>query len=205
MLEYINHIHIIIGCDFLFIVNLVLIILLVIFLVILKIETVKLSMFCVLKHSYQNKVLLVPSIISVLSNLLLFLIWYLITKNILNLSIIDVFFIFFIKNNYYIFNLIALLLITIGFIAIAVIINSFCYLLVNICYEDIDGTIKINLKEIGKLNSYNNIENSVIKYNYIPKVNILDTLHVSILSFVFFLCSILFLILIGKIISLNFI
>ena len=198
-----------------FILNLLLILFIIILLIVIFSSITKFSMFCIVKYNYTSKALLLPAICDILSTAVITTIWYIFMTKVLHINFADILFNFIIKNDNSLSTYIPILLITIGFIFIGILLQSLCYLLLNLCYEDEFGNIRIkrnnNFKDQNNQNNQNNInktnieENSISNISYIPKISYFNALIASIFSFAltfFVICILLF---IGSIISNKFI
>lgn len=189
-----------------FILNFLLIVLLIAIVIVMVSTVIKFSMMVIMRYNYNNNILIIPAILNSLLWITIFGIWYIIISKILQVDVFSVIFnnILNIPNN---INILPIFLISLGFIIIGILLQAFCYMLINISYKDSFGKIRMNIKYLIKrllkkdstLTSLE--ENTLSDYTEIPKINFSNALIASSFSFAILICIFLLLFFIGTSLS----
>ena len=189
-----------------FILNFLLIVLLIAIVIVMVSTVIKFSMMVIMRYNYNNNILIIPAILNSLLWITIFGIWYIIISKILQVDVFSVIFnnILNIPNN---INILPIFLISLGFIIIGILLQAFCYMLINISYKDFFGKIRMNIKYLIKrllkkdstLTSLE--ENTLSDYTEIPKINFSNALIASSFSFAILICIFLLLFFIGTSLS----
>ncbi len=159
---------------------------------IINFSIINTSLYLSTGKKYSHKLLILPSMFTTFIWIFIYIIFYFITRYILNINFIDIIF----KNNN-LHNLLPIFLIFIGFCSLGILGQSFSCLLINLNKKDEYGTPYLNPSDILKPSEINYVENSfensITNYYNIQKIKITDALIASLCSFtsLIFICTIL--------------
>ena len=185
--------------------NILVILFFILIILVISSTIIKTSLFFINRCKYENYILIVPAVLSVMSwaiTLILLFITLSITfkENFINF-IIDKILNHISLNQYYQNILIP----CICFSIICIILQNFSFMTVNIDYTKINGNLRINIKKLFKLKLNKNNSNQIILTNFTKRLSLKAALLSSILTFSLVIFFSLTLFSIGKIISNNII
>ena len=190
-----------------FILNFLISLMLILILIVMVCTVIKFSMMIVVRYNYNNNILVLPSIFNILLWTFLLFMWYSIVVKILKIDVFTMIFndILNIQNSN--IDLIPVIFITLGIAIIGIVAQAFCYMLINFCYKDHFGRVRMNISELlkklfKKENEKNSLEeNTICEYISIPKIDIKTALIASTFTFATLICVFLLLFFIGTAIS----
>ncbi len=180
-----------------FILYFLLILLIVLLVFIMTSTIIRLTLFCTTRYKYNDGLLILPTFLSIISWIFVISIWYIIITYVLNINLIDLLLNSILKISKLPENIFSIILITIGFIVIAILLQALSYLTVNIDYTKLSGKIRMLFKKIFKSQKNDNPnEEFITEFQEHKRLTFLNALASSIFAFsviffTFILCFVL--------------
>ncbi len=184
-----------------------LLILLIVLLVFIITSTIiKLTLFCTTKYKYNDGILILPTFLSIISWIFVISLWYIIITYILNVNLTDLLLNSILKISEVPENIYSIILITIGFIIMAILLQTISYLTVNIDYTKLSGKIRMMLKKISKSqkSDYSN-EEFITQFQEHKRLTFLNALASSIFAFSIIFFTFIICFVIGHVLGKKFI